>query len=182
MRHEKLHNAILRALEICSREIAAADVPGAWRTVEDLLHEGLGLAKLSRGPVVRVREFMDMPHGSVVPGVAYRTETSFHHPRVGRTDAIEMECLAAYKAQPSEVQIFDAGPPSVATPVGQVVDVEILVDYSGGAPDEYDPTATDSYRRHGTIVLPGPCPEDRERDDIRGVPFSDSPIGLPSND
>lgn len=132
---EPLHNAILRVLELCNRAIAYSVVPCDWRTIEDLLLVGLGDAKLDRGPCVHVKEFMGMPPGTVVPGVAYHTKNGFTCLHVGRTDAIRKRCLIDYKTQPGERTEQEPsgrtyqGFTSQSTPIGEVVDVLILVDY-----------------------------------------------------
>lgn len=154
MTTEPLHNAILRVLEVCNRKRGGA--AGGWREVEDLSYEGLADAKLDRGPVVHVREFMGMPPGSVVPGVAYLTKDGFTCLRVGRTDEIRRYCHAAYTQAPSYASETVASgrtyPAETAesTLIGQVVDVLILVDYKP-QPDN-SPPATGGFMHQGTFV------------------------------
>lgn len=153
MSPEPLHNAILRILNVCDRKRNGA--AGGWREVEDLAFAGLADARLDRGPRIHVRDFMGMPPDSEVPGVAYRTRGGFAHLRVGRTNEIREECLAAYRAEPGEQVEHD--PPgmtypavtSLSTPVGQVVDVVILVDY---VPRPSGVPATGGFMHQGTFV------------------------------
>jgi hypothetical protein len=163
---EPLHNAILRVLDVCDRVWPT----GVCREIQDLLFEGLADAKLDRGPVIHVEDFMGMTPGKVVEGVAItiREDAAGEPPsrpfdrrrhrflRAGRTDAIRQQLLADYKADPPthtehfRSELTHAAHSSLSTPLCDVEDVQILVDHKP-QPDN-SPPATGGFMHQGSLV------------------------------